>query len=107
MEYKEKKYLTIVNEREMTDETEMLNLIKQLYETLFRKQSVISQAEAGEFLNNLSAPNLLEEQINFCERDIIEKDLFDSLKSIKMINLQEMKEFYETFRKYNRDVNPS
>ena len=49
----------------MTDETEILNLIKQLYETLFRKQSVISQAEAGEFLKNLSTPNLLEEHINF------------------------------------------
>ena len=57
--------------------------MRQFYETLFKKCEQKSPAEIKRFLNHINIPRLSEEKAKFCEKDLSEKDLFDSLKSIQ------------------------
>lgn len=75
MQYPKQFTETFCYDKEATDETEILNLTKQFYETLFKKESVRSEAAVNEFLNTRNVPNLSEEYLNLCERDVTEKVL--------------------------------
>ena len=80
----------IVNEKEINNETEILNQIKLFYETLFQKPSQkYSADDINHFLNTLDIPKLSADQIILCDIELTEKDLYDSMKSIEMIKLQE------------------
>ena len=92
----------IVNEREINSETEILNKIKLLYETLLQKPSQkYSTDYINHFLNTLDIPNLCTGQIILCDKELTEKDLYDSMKSIENDNSPGndglTKEFYVTF----------
>ena len=77
----------IVNDKETTDETEILNLSEQFYETFFKKQSLRSEVAVDEFLNTLNVPNLSKGYINLCERDMKRIELkMIHWKVWKMIN---------------------
>ena len=86
----------IVNEKEINNETEILNQIKLFYETLFQKPSQKDSADdVNHFLNTLDIPKLSTDQIFRC--DI----LCDSMKSMENDkspgNDGLTKEFYVTF----------
>ena len=92
----------IVNEKEINNETEILNQIKLFYETLFQKPSLkYSTDDINHFLNTLDIPKLSADQIILCDIELTEKDLYDSMKSIKNDkspgNDGLTKEFYVTF----------
>ena len=92
----------IVNEKEINNETEILNQIKLFYETLFQKPSQkYSADDINHFLNTLDIPKLSTDQIILCDIELTEKDLYDSMKSMKNDkspgNDGLTKEFYVTF----------
>ena len=91
----------IVNEKEINNETEILNQIKRFYETLFQKPSLKhSTDDINHFLNTLDIPKLSADQIILCDIELTEKDLYDSMKSMKNDkspgNDGSTKEFYVT-----------
>lgn len=51
-------------------------------ETLFRKQASKSEIETKQFLDNVAARILSNEQIKLCKKELIEEDLYEVLKSI-------------------------
>ena len=92
----------IVNENEINNETETLNQIKLFFETLFQKSSLkYSTDDINHFLNTLDIPKLSADQIFICDIELTEKDLYDSMKSMKNDKSQGndglTKEFYVTF----------
>ena len=92
----------IVNEKEINNETEILNQIKLFYETLFQKPSLkYSTDDINHFLNIVNIPKLSADQVILCDIELTEKDLYDSMKSMKNDkspgNDGLTKEFYVTF----------
>ena len=92
----------IVNEKEINNETEILNQIKLFYETLFQKPSLkYSTDNINHFLNTLDIPKLSADKIILSDIELTEKDLYDSMKSMKNDkspgNDGLTKEFYVTF----------
>ena len=80
----------IANEKEINNETEILNQIKLFCETLFQKSSQKHSADdIYHFLNTLDILKLSIDEIIFCDIELTEKDVYDSMKARKMINLQE------------------
>ena len=66
----------IVNEKEIDNETEILNQIKLFYKTLFQKPSLkYSTDDINHFLNTLDIPKLSADQIILCDIELTEKDL--------------------------------
>ena len=79
-----------------------MNQIKLFYETLFQKPSLkYSTDDINHFLNTLDIPKLSADQIILCDIELTEKDLHDSMKSMKNDkspgNDVLTKEFYVTF----------
>ena len=92
----------IVNQKEINNETEILNRIKLFYETLFQKPSLkYSTDDINHFLNTLDIQKLSADQIILCDIELTEKDLYGSMKSMKNDkspgNDGLTKEFYVTF----------
>ena len=96
----------IVNEKK-NNQTEILNQIKLLYETLFQKPAQKDSADdINHFLNSQDIPKLSTDQIVFCDIELTEKILYDSMKSMENDNKSPgndglTKEFYVTFWDYN------
>ena len=91
----------IIDDTEVTDQTCILNHIKDFYEALFKKREQKTTAEIKGFLNAIDVPKLSEDQVKLCEEDLTEKDLYKSLRSMQNDkspgNDGLTKEFYETF----------
>ena len=91
----------IIDDTEDTDQTCILNHIKDFYEALFKKREQKTTAEIKAFLNVIDVPKLSEDQVKLCEEDLTEKDLYKSLRSMQNDkspgNDGLTKEFYETF----------
>ena len=92
----------IVNEKEINNETEILNQIKLFYETLFQKPSQkYSADDINHFLNTQDIPKLSTDQIILCDIELTEKGLYDSMKNMENDkfpgNEGLTKEFYVTF----------
>ena len=84
----------------------ILNQIKLLYEILFQKPSQKDSADdIDHFLNSQDIPKLSTDQIVFCDIELTEKNLYDSMKSMENDNKSPgndglTKEFYVTFWGY-------
>ena len=63
----------IIDDTEVTDQTCILNYIKDFYETLFKKQEQKPIVEIKDFLNVIDVPKLSEDQVKLCEEDLTEK----------------------------------
>ena len=92
----------IVHEKEINNETEILNQLKLFCEILFQNTSQMKSADdINHFLNTLDTPKLSPDQIILCDIELTEKDLYDSMKSIDNDkspgNDDLTKEFYVTF----------
>ena len=73
----------ILGDKETIDQTHILEYITEFYKTLFKKRKQKTAAEIKKFLRQLNIPKLPEDKSKLCEEDLIEKDLYDSLKSIQ------------------------
>ena len=91
----------IIDGTEVTDQTYILNRMKDFYEALFKKREQKTKAEIKNFLNVIDVPKLSEDQVNPCEEDLTEKDLCKSLRSMQNDKSPEndglTKEFCENF----------
>ena len=91
----------IIDDTEITDQTCILNHIKDFYEALFKKPEHKTTAEIRDFLNVIDVPKSSEDQVKLCEEDLTEKDLYKSLRSMQNNkspgNDGLTKKFYETF----------
>ena len=91
----------IVDDQKTTDQTHILECIKEFYETLFKKREQKAVTEIKSFLSHINIPKLSEGKGKLCEEDLTEKDLCDSLKIMQSDkspgNDGLTKEFYEAF----------
>ena len=91
----------IVDGNEIKDQTHISECIKEFYETLFKKRKQKTAAEVKSFLRHLNIPKLSEDKLKLFEEDLIEKDLYDSLKNMQNDKFPGndglTKELYETF----------
>ena len=80
----------IINEKEIDGDAEILKKIKGFYETLLKSLSV-----------SITTPSLNNDQINLCEKDLSEINLYNGMKNIQKNkspgNDGLTKEFYEAF----------
>ena len=65
----------IVDDKEITDQTYILECIRKLYETLFKKCKQKTEAEVKSFLRHLNIPKLSEHKSKLCEEDLTKKRL--------------------------------
>ena len=72
----------IADNKEITDQTHILECIKEIYETPFKKRKQKMVVEIKSFLKYLNIPKFSEDKSKLCEKDLTEKDLYDSLKSM-------------------------
>ena len=63
----------VVDSKEITDQTHILECIREFYETLFKKRKQKTVVEIESFLSHLNIPKLSEDKANFCEEDFTEK----------------------------------
>ena len=75
--------ITIVNEKEITDEIEINKQISFFYESLFKENLSFSERNLKQYLDNISIPLLSEEKKNSCEGEITEEEILKALKSMK------------------------
>ena len=73
----------IIDDTEVTDQTCILNHVKDFYEELFKKRYQKTAAEIKDFLNVIDVPKLSEDQVKLCEEDLTKKDLYKSLRSMQ------------------------
>ena len=57
--------------------------MREFYETLFKKHKQRIKTEVKSFLSHSNVPKLSEDRSKLCEEDLIEKDSYDSLKSMQ------------------------
>ena len=65
----------IIDDTEITDQTCILNHIKDFYETLFKKCEQKATAEIKDFINVIDVPRFSEDQVKLCAEDLTKKDL--------------------------------
>ena len=91
----------IVDDKEITEQTHILEHIREFYETLFKTREQKTEIEMEKFFSDVDIPKLSENQVKLCEENLTEKDLYNSLKSMQSDkspgNDGLTKEFYETF----------
>ena len=86
----------IVEDKEIIDQTHILEYIREFCETLFKKRKQKTAAEIKNFLRQFNIQKLPEDKSKLCEEDLTEKDLYDSLQSKSPGNDGLTKDFYET-----------
>ena len=91
----------IIDEKEIDGDVEILKKIESFYETLFKSQSFKNVSEIEKFLCGITTPSLNNDQINLCEKDLSETDLYNAMKNMQNNkspgNDGLTKEFYEGF----------
>ena len=90
----------IIDDAEATDQTSILDHIKDFYEAVFKKREQKTTVEIKCFLNAIDVPRLSEDQVKPCKEDLTEKVLCKSLRSMQNdkypINNDVTKDFHET-----------
>ena len=91
----------IVNEKEITSESEINEHISLFYKNLFQENLSFSKTDLQNYLKTVSNPVLSKEQQDSCEGEITKKELLKALKSMENDkspgNDGLSKEFHETF----------
>ena len=91
----------IVNEQEITDPNITLNEIRNFYESLFKNSDSKSPSQINDFLDKVQLLKLNITEINKCDDELSEKELYISLRSMQNNkspgNDGLIKEFFVTF----------
>ena len=64
-----------------SDEKKILNECRQFYKNLYSINENVNAGTFPKFFQNVNTPKLTEEQKQFCESELTEKEVFDTLKS--------------------------
>ena len=87
--------------QEITDLTKISTAIFDSYANLFIEKLKSSSERLNNFLNDLSIPSLSKTQKQICEKELTEKDIYESMISFDNNkspgNDGLTKEFYQTF----------
>ena len=75
----------IVNDQEITDPNIILNEIRNFYESLFKKGDSKHPSQINDFLEKVQLPKLNITEINECDNELSEKELYISLRVWKII----------------------
>ena len=93
----------LVDNKDVTSSAKIYEELHCFYKSLYAKKSVIEGDNVESLLNVLSIPKLKIEDVNICEGNLSESELFDALTSIQNNkspgNDGITKEFYDTFWK--------
>ena len=93
----------LVDNNDVTSSAKINEELHCFYKSLYAKKSVIEGDNVESLLNALSIPKLKIEDVNICEGNLSESELFDALTSMQNNkspgNDGITKEFYETFWK--------
>ena len=73
----------IVNDQEITDPNIILNEIRNFYESLFKKGDSKRPSKINDFLDKVQLPKLNITEINDCNDELSEKELYISLMSMQ------------------------
>ena len=73
----------IVNDQEITDPNIILNEIRNFYESLFKKGDSKRPSQINDFLDKVQLPKLNITEINECDDELSEKELYISLMSMQ------------------------
>ena len=71
----------IVDEKEIADQTNISECIRELYKSLFKKCKHKIVAEIKSFLSHINIPKLSEDKVKLCEKDLNKRYLYDYMKS--------------------------
>ena len=66
--------MIIVDEKEITDLTHILECMRELYETLFKRREQKTATEIKSILRHINIPNFFENKPKLCQDDLTEKD---------------------------------
>ena len=69
--------------KKTTNQTRILECIREIYETLSKKSKQQTMAESKSFLSHLIIPKLFEIKSKLFKKVLTEKDLYNSLKSMQ------------------------
>ena len=75
--------MIIVNDQEITDPNKILNEIRNFYESLFKKGHSKPPSQINDFLDKVQLPKLNITEINECDNELSEKELYISLMSMQ------------------------
>ena len=73
----------IIDEKEIDSDAEILKKIESFYETLFKSHSSKNVSEIEKFLCGIITLSLNNDQINLCEKDLSETDLYNAMKNMQ------------------------
>ena len=98
----------IVNDQDIADPNKILNEIGNFYESLFKKGDSKPPSQINDFLDKVQLPKLNITEINECDNELSEKELYISLMSIQKNkspgNDELTKEFFVAFWEDIKDV---
>ena len=80
----------VADDKKITDQTHIWKHIREFYTTIFKTLEQKTAIEMGKFFSDADIPKLSETQAKLCEEGLNEKDLYNSLKSLQVTNLQVM-----------------
>ena len=66
--------MIIVDEKEITDLTHILECMRELYETLFKRREQKTATEIKSILRHINIPNFSGNKPKLCQDDLTEKD---------------------------------
>ena len=91
----------IIDQKEIDGDVEIFKKIESFFKTLFNSQPFKNIKEIELFLCGITTPSLNNDQINLCEKDLSETDLYNAMKNMQNNkspgNDGLTKEFYEGF----------
>ena len=73
----------IVNDQKIADPNEILNEIRNFYDSLFKKGDSKPLSQINDFLDMVQLPKLDITEINECDNELSEKELYISLMSVQ------------------------
>ena len=73
----------VVDDKEITEQTHILEHIREFYETLFKTQEQKTNIEMENFFSDVDILKFSENQVKLCEENLTEKELYNSLKSMQ------------------------
>ena len=73
----------IFGKKEKDYDVEILNKMESFQEKLFKRQFFKNVNEIEIFFCAVTTPHLNNDQINFCEKDLSETDLYNAMKNMQ------------------------
>ena len=65
----------VIDDKEITEQTHILEHIREFYETLFKTREEKPKTEMENFFSDVDIPKLSENQVTLCEENLTEEDL--------------------------------